>query len=190
LTSEFEKIFSFVIEIEKLKAVRRRTKTNDRFENSAEHSWQVALLALSLAPYSEVPINVETVVKMLLIHDICEIDAGDKFIYDANHEDFENEHAAVKRIFGLLPQRTGETYLRLWEAFEQRKSPEAIFARAMDRLMPVLQNLFNNGQSWIDNGIYLSQVLEKNRIIGEASQELWSLIQKKLLAAQSKGHLK
>lgn len=185
-------IFQFILELEKLKAVKRKTKTlsEDRYENSAEHSWQVALLALSLAPYAHTPINIEQVVKMLLLHDIVEIDTGDKIVYSTAHNDYENELKAAKRIFCLLPDTLGATYLALWLEFAAKKTSEAKFANAIDRLMPVLKNLSNQGQSWVENNIKLEQVLSRNAVIADIHPELWELIQEQLQDAALQGYLR
>jgi putative hydrolases of HD superfamily len=191
MNPDLDQIFQFIIELDKLKAVRRRIHTReDRPENSAEHSWHVALLALTLAPYATDPIEIDEAVKMLLLHDIVEIDTGDKFVYSSDHDDFENELAAAKRLFGLLPESPGETFLSLWVAFETSDAPTAVFARAMDRLMPVLLNLFNDGQSWVAHGISLAEVLEKNAVIQRAVPAVWSNIAPRLDAAKSKGQLR
>ncbi|WP_404828198.1 HD domain-containing protein [Fluctibacter corallii] len=175
IKQDFADITAFIYEIEKLKQVERRIKPKglSRYENSAEHSWHIALLAQSLMPYAENPVDPLRVVTMLLIHDIVEIDTGDKFAYVAEHDDFENEHQAAKRIFGLLPDPMASTYLSMWEEFEAAKSHDAQFAKAIDRLMPVLQNLNNGCQSWLEHGITVEQVLKKNAGVAKASEALW-----------------
>lgn len=183
MIQSIEQILTFTLELEKLKQVERKTKPvgMDRYENSAEHSWQIALLALSLVPYSEDEVDSLTVVTMLLLHDIVEIDTGDKFVYDANHDDYENEHAAAKRIFGLLPDHQSQQYLALWEEFEANLSANARFSKAIDRLMPVLQNLNNNCQSWLENDVSISQILEKNSGVQFANKTLWALVKKQII---------
>ncbi|WP_340680528.1 HD domain-containing protein [Paraglaciecola sp.] len=168
-------ITQFIIELEKLKKVERRIKPVGlaRYENSAEHSWHIALFALTLMRFAPQPLDELKVVTMLLLHDIVEIDTGDKFAYDANHDDFANEHKAAIRLFGLLPESCGQTFLLLWEEFEQAQSAEAQFAKAIDRLMPVLQNLHNGCQSWLAHGVSVKQILAKNAAIEQASPQLW-----------------
>ena len=116
MNQDHQNIVSFIVELEKLKGVTRRIKPPGltRYENSAEHSWQIALLALSLLPYAEQQLDATKVVTMLLLHDVVEIDTGDKFAYSANHDDYENEHRAAVRIFGLLPEEIGDRFLHLW----------------------------------------------------------------------------
>jgi len=154
MKDELEKCFEFILELEKLKAVQRRVKPIglDRYENSAEHSWQASLLALVLGKFGNEDLNIEKVVKMLLVHDIGEIDADDVFFFDdAGRLDAkEKELAAMKRIFGILPQEKADELFGLWHEFENGDSTEAKFARAIDRAMPVLQNLYNNKQSWTE----------------------------------------
>ena len=166
MKENLEKTFAFILELEKLKAVERRTKPLglDRYENSAEHSWQVALLAFALARYADEPVNVEKVIKMLLLHDIGEIDADDVFFFDENGRAAvkEKEALAMERIFALLPDETGREFLEIWNEFENGDSNEAKFARAIDRVMPVLQNLYNNKQSWTENNVTKEQILIEN----------------------------
>lgn len=183
-TDTLSHIFAFMTELDKLKSVYRKTKLSDgsRYENSAEHSWQVCLLALSLAEYADKPIAIDKVIKMLLLHDVVEIDTGDAILYSEAHDNYVAEQAAAKRIFGLLPKHLSQQYLALWEEFEERATDEAQFAYAMDRLMPVLLNLHNNGQSWVEHNITLQQVLEKQKPIGHASQALWKVIERDIIA--------
>lgn len=183
MTNHFEQVMSFIIELEKLKNVERKTKPLglNRYENSAEHSWQIALLALSLAEYSEQPVDPMRVVSMLLLHDIVEIDTGDKFAYDANHDDYENELKAAERIFALLPDSLHDRYLQTWKEFEAAETSDARFAKAIDRLMPVLQNLNNDCQSWLENDISVTQILAKNACVEDASPELWKMVSEQVI---------
>lgn len=178
MTNDFQSIVNFIHEIEQLKQVERkiRLKGHGRYENSAEHSWQIALLAISLIPYAKDSVDTLRIVTMLLIHDIVEIDTGDKFAYADNHLDYENELAAAKRIFALLPEKQHKEWLELWVEFEHAETPDARFAKAIDRLMPVLQNLNNNCQSWIENDISISQILTKNAGVEHANSALWQWV--------------
>jgi putative hydrolase of HD superfamily len=182
-----EKIITFLLETEKLKAVLRQTKPvgEDRFENSAEHSWQTAMVALVLLGDAPKHIDHLKVLKMLLIHDIVEIDAGDVFVYndEARKEAFEAETAAAARLFGMLDEDLGEELHTLWHEFEEAKTPEAKFAKAADRVMPVLQNLAAGGQSWVEHNISRDQVIAKNMPIVGASPELWNVLKAKIEAA-------
>ena len=169
----------FIKEIDKIKYIQRRTKLigSDRNENDAEHSWHLAMMAIVLAEHSNEPIDVLKVVKMVLIHDIVEIDAGDTFIYDENkdHSNTEEERAAANRIFGLLPKRQSEEMIAIWEEFEAGKTQEAKFARAMDRLEPLLQNVSNNGGTWKEFDVNYNKVYEKKKVIAEGSTAIWDL---------------
>lgn len=187
MKDDLEKSFAFILEVEKLKAVQRKVKPLglDRYENSAEHSWQIALLALVLKRYADEEIDVEKVVRMLLVHDIGEIDADDVFFFDeAGRSDAkEKESAAMKRIFGILPDETAEEFFELWNEFENGDSAEAKYARAIDRVMPVLQNLYNNRQSWTENNVTKEQILTKTAYISGAGAILWETIAEKINAA-------
>ena len=192
MIQDFSAITAFIVETEKLKSVERKIKPVGfkRYENSAEHSWQIALLSMTLLPYAEEAADPLTVVTMLLLHDIVEIDTGDKFAYHSNHDDYENEHAAAKRIFALLPEALNSKYLRMWEEFEAAQSPEAKFAKAIDRLMPVLQNIHNGCQSWLDHGITISQVLTKNAGIEHANPQLWQWVKQQVISTGRQAGLK
>ena len=187
MNDELEKSFEFILELEKLKAVIRRTKPLglDRYENSAEHSWQLAVAALVLAKFANETVNVEKVIKMLIVHDIGEIDADDVFFFDdAGRNDAKHkELAAMKRIFGILPDEKGAELFELWNEFENGETAEAKFARAVDRAMPVLQNLYNNKQSWTENNVTKEQILKKTAYIGDGSEILWQTIAEKINAA-------
>jgi putative hydrolase of HD superfamily len=184
----------FVLEIDRLKRVQRRTVLTDRSrrENSAEHSWHISLMALLLSEYSmEDGIDLFRVVKMLLIHDIVEIDAGDTFVYDEDglEDKDERERAAADRLFGLLPPDQRDDLHALWREFETRETPEARFAAALDRLQPVLQNVHTEGASWREHGIRHEQVVSFNHTMGEGAPELWRLARRLLDEAVAKGHL-
>jgi len=170
---------AFLLEADKLKGVLRRSYLThgERRENSGEHSWHTALLTMILAEYSNRSIDVCKVIRMMLIHDLVEIDAGDTFIYDAagNAAKAEREQAAAERVFGLLPDDQRDAVRQLWEEFELQRTPEAKFANAVDRLMPVLHNYFTGGRSWRENNITQEQALAKNRKIADGARELWEV---------------
>lgn len=182
----------FILELDKLKAVTRKTKPIglDRYENSAEHSWQIALMAASLERYAAAPVKIERVIALLLVHDIGEIDTGDTIVYAEGGwaERKAAERAAVERIFGLLPSPQRDHFLGLWQEFEDGESAEALFAHAADRAMPVLLNLANQGQSWRENGISHTRVVQR---IGEPIRRgcpaLWEYLEERLQQAQAAG---
>jgi putative hydrolase of HD superfamily len=185
-------IVDFILELDKLKGVTRKVKPHglDRYENSAEHSWQIALLAVSLAPYAPEAIDIDRVIAMLLVHDIGEIDTGDTlvFAHDGWAERKAAERAAVHRIFGLLPPAQAQKFLALWEEFEHGESAEARFAHAADRAMPVLLNLNNNGQSWRENGISYERVTQRvGPPIAAGCPALWTYLQQRLDHARTQG---
>ena len=177
---ELENCFEFILELEKLKAVQRRTKPIglDRYENS----WQVSLFALVLAKFANESVNIERVMKMLLLHDIGEIDADDTFFFDSSGrtEAKEKEAAGVKRLLEILPTEKADELWELWNEFENGDSNEAKFARAIDRVMPMLQNLYNNKQSWTEHGVSKEQILSKTSYISEGSEEIWQRIAEKV----------
>jgi putative hydrolase of HD superfamily len=167
----------FIAEIDELKGVLRQTMLAGpgRRENSAEHSWHLATMALTLAEHAPPGTDISKVISMLLIHDLVEIDAGDLFAYadDAlQQRQEEAERAAAQRIFGLLPAAQGAALHGLWEEFEERVSPEARFARALDRLQPMLANMKADGGTWREHGITADQVLVKVALIEDGSATL------------------
>jgi putative hydrolase of HD superfamily len=184
----------FILETDRLKSVYRQTYITDvsRQENSAEHSWHLALMAILFRDAANVPdLDLLKVVKMLLIHDIVEIDAGDTFAYDEQgHLDkAERENAAAQRIFGLLPEGQREEMIALWREFEARETPEARYAAALDRFHPMLLNLHSQGTAWRKHGITKRQVLNRNRVIADGSEALWEAAQQIVAEAAAKGYL-
>ncbi len=186
----------FILEIDRLKTVLRRTELADgsRLENSAEHSWHIALAAVMLAEHAESAgqdVDVGRVVRMLLVHDVVEIDAGDTYAYDeAGHDDKEErEREAAERIFGLLPEDQSGEIWELWEEFEARRTPEARFANAVDRLMPMIHNYVTEGAAWRRHGVRSHQVLERNRTIADGAPELWEFARRMIADAVERGFL-
>lgn len=187
-----QQIVDFILELDKLKGVTRKTRPLglSRQENSAEHSWQIAMLAASLAPYAPGPVDMNRVIAMLLVHDIGEIDTGDTIVYATEgwEERKAAELAAVQRIFGLLPDAQRAQFLALWQEFEAAETAESRFANAADRAMPVLLNLANNGQSWLENGISYQRVVGRIREPIEAGcPALWAYLAERLAYAETQG---
>lgn len=187
-----QRIVDFALELDKLKAVTRKTRPLglERYENSAEHSWQIALFAAALAHHAERALDVERVIAMLLVHDVGEIDAGDAMVYAETGwpERKVAERAAVERIFGLLPEPQGSAFLALWREFEDAETPEARFAHAVDRAMPVLLNLANRGQSWRENGITHERVVGRvGPPIREGCPALWAYLEERLAEENRNG---
>jgi putative hydrolase of HD superfamily len=189
----FEQQLSFLKEIDKIKSVLRHTPILDgsRYENDAEHAWHLAVMAITLAEYANSDgLDISKVVKMVLLHDIVEIDAGDTLVYDSARrtEQREEESRAAARIFGLLPADQREAFRSLWEEFEARKTPEARFAAALDRLEPILQNVSTQGHAWRKHGISREKAETVNRHIGEGSDEIWEYVEQLFAESEEKGY--
>lgn len=182
----------FVLEIDRLKGVTRKVKPigDDRYENSAEHSWQIALFAATLAHLADSPVEVDRVIAMLLVHDLGEIDTGDTIVFEEHgwEERKAAELAAVTRIFGWLPDGRGERFVDLWREFEAAESADARFANAIDRAMPALLNLANEGQSWRENAIAHDRVVRRiGPPIEAGCPALWAYLAPRLEEARAKG---
>ncbi len=189
-----EKQIAFIAEIDRLKRVFRQTYLTDgsRKENDAEHSWHLAVMALILLEHAGRPApDVLRTVAMVLIHDIVEIDAGDTFCYDdAGGKDRESrERRAADRLFAILPPDQAAEFRSLWEEFEARRTPEARFAAALDRLQPLLHNYITGGKSWQEHGVTAERVIERNRHIAEGSETLWGYAESLIADAVKKGYL-
>lgn len=184
LDKRFKQQIEFIIEIDKLKTIVRQTCLIDRTrkENDAEHSWHLAMMALLLEEYgNEQDIDVLHVIKMVLIHDLVEIDAGDTFAYDkqGNLDKKEREERAAKRLFNILPQDQRNEIYSLWHEFEERKTPESQFAVTIDRLQPLLHNYYTEGEAWQEHGVTSKEVLNRidqiklgSDVLGEYASEL------------------
>ena len=192
-TERLPQQIAFLLELDKLKSVLRRTYLvhDPRHENSAEHSWHLGVMALVLAEHANAPVNVLHVLKMLLVHDVVEIDAGDTYIYDVagNESKAAREQDAARRIFGLLPGDQQAELTALWEEFEARETPEARFAAALDRLMPMLHNYHTQGRAWQEHGITSDQVLARNGHMADGSAALWEYAEAMIKEAVGKGYL-
>lgn len=188
------KQIAFIKEIDKLKYIQRKTRlfNSDRHENDAEHSWHLAMMTIVLAGHANKAIDVLKVVKMVLIHDIVEIDAGDTFIYDTakNHSNTEEELIAAKRIFGLLPAEQGAEFIEIWEEFEAGTTDEAKFPKSMDRLEPLLQNTSNQGGTWAEFNVGYQQVYEKKKAIKNGSAIIWNYAESLINDSVEQGILK
>ncbi len=176
MIERLQKQLQFIIEIDKVKSVFRKTRLfdNSRQENDAEHSWHLAIMALLLAEHANEPVDVLKVIKMVLIHDLVEIDAGDFIVYtDQTSQKKQMETAAAERIFGMLPQDQQSEFRELWDEFEERCTAESKFAAAIDRLEPVMQNYMTEGYTWKKHNISSDQVKRVNRKIEDGSKVLW-----------------
>lgn len=185
---------SFIKEIDKLKYIQRKTKLfhSDRRENDAEHSWHLAMMTIVLAEHSNKPIDVLRVLKMVLIHDLVEIDASDTFLYDTtkSHTNTDEELVAAKRIFGLLPTKQAEEFMAIWREFEDGLTDEAKFAKSMDRFEPLLQNTSNNGGTWAEFDVPYQKVYDKKKAINEGSAVIWEYAENLINESVDKGILR
>jgi putative hydrolase of HD superfamily len=192
--TRLQRQIEFIVEIDKLKQVLRQTIIADksRQENSAEHSWHTSLMAIILSEYAENPqIDVLRVIKMLLIHDLVEIDAGDTYCYDihAREDQQEREFQAAMRIFNLLPKDQAQQLQSLWEEFEERQTLNSRFANALDRLQPLINNYYTHGKAWQKHKVRKHQVVARNCMIEDGAPELWRYASKLIEDAVMQGIL-
>lgn len=192
---DLQQQLAFVGEMEKLKAVYRQTTVKEddgRFENSAEHSWHIALMAHVFAPQVAEPVNIHRACLMLLLHDIVEIDAGDTFAF-ASAADIaakaDKEAAAADRLFGLLPRAEALSFRQLWQEYEDSESADARFAKAMDCLLPLIQNMNNEGGSWRRHQVPRSKVIARNQYLQQSAPKLWEYALSQIDLALANGWL-
>lgn len=195
VTDRLAKQIQFLREIDGLKTVLRMTSVADRSrrENSAEHSWHIATMAVTLAEHAPADVHVDRVVRMLLVHDIVEVDAGDTFAFDVagNHDKADRERAAADRIFGLLPTETGTVFRALWEEFEAGETPDARMANALDRFAALLQNTAHgDGGTWRAHGVSREAVLRRMDPIRQGLPALWPYVLETLEHAVAAGHVR
>jgi putative hydrolase of HD superfamily len=192
-SARLEQQVRFILEVDRLKEILRQTVLTQsrRRENDAEHSWHLALCALVLAEHANVPVDVLKVLKMVVLHDLVEIDAGDTFAYDT--AGLAGQHArealAADRVFGLLPEDQGRAFRALWDEFEARETPEARFAAALDRFQPMLLNAHTEGYAWRQHGVTHPQVVGRNAHVAEGSTALWAYVARMIAEAVERGHL-
>ena len=193
--SYLDKQLDFIIELDRLKGVYRQAlvkSDKNRFENSAEHSWHITLTSHILHEYAVEEVNISRVMCMLLVHDIVEIDAGDLFAFSDEKslaEQANKEIAAAERIFGLLPDKQFQMFNQLWLEFEEAQTVDARFAKAMDSVLPLLQNMRNEGGSWARHKVKKSQVLKRNRFLEGLAPKLWLYVNSQIEHAVSQGWL-
>lgn len=193
-TERLKKQVEFLIEIDNIKHIFRKTKlfNKSRFENAAEHAWHLAVMALVMNEYSNEKIDVLKVIKMVLIHDIVEIDTGDVIVYDTQMRKLaeEKEKIAAERIFGILPDDQKEEFIDLWREFEEKKTPESKFAAAIDRFEPILQNQLTEYCAWKAHDVTIDMLHDKNKHIRDGSNVIWDVVKSIFLEAKSKGVIK
>lgn len=190
---KLERQMRFLLELDKQKEIGRQTYLADgsRKEGDAEHAWHMAVMAFLLADYANEPIDVLKAVKMALMHDVVEIDAGDTYAYDAkgNQTKRDREQKAADRIYGMLPEEQAREYRALWEEFEAMETPEARFVNTLDKVQPVLLNDASGGKSWREHGVRKSQVMERNAKTHEGSAILWDYIRNIIEENTKKGNI-
>ncbi|MEQ8238360.1 MAG: HD domain-containing protein [Cyclobacteriaceae bacterium] len=188
-----QKQLNFIHEIDKLKYIQRKTRlfNSDRPENDAEHSWHLAMMAMVMAEHANGKVDTLKVIKMLLIHDLVEIDAGDVFYFDKNnnHDNRAEETEAAQRIFGLLPEEQAKELIAVWEEFEENETIESRFANAIDKLEPMMQNATNGGGTWKEFNVSRSTVIEKKEDMKNGSENLWEHALKLLDDCLEKGDI-
>lgn len=194
VTPRLEQQVRFLVEADRLKEILRRTVLTQsrRRENDAEHSWHLCLCVLVLAEHAAVPaLDVLRVLKMVILHDLVEIDAGDTFAYDtaAMVGQHEREARAADRIFGMLPEDQARAFRALWDEFEARETPEARFAAAVDRFQPMLLNASTQGHAWREHGVTYPQVVARNAHIEQGAPAVWAYAARMVKEAVEKGHL-
>lgn len=193
MTSRLAQQLRFITEIDWLKGVLRQTTLMDasRRENSAEHSWHLALMAVVLAEYAPAKIDLTRVLELLLLHDVIEIEAGDTFCYDvaANLDKAAREQAAATYTFSLLPDDLNARLRALWDEFEAGTTNEACFANALDRLQPLLANFHTGGGTWPLHGVTQAQVLKRMQPIEQGAPELWPFVVNLIDEACERGFL-
>ncbi len=181
-----EKQIAFIKEIDKVKSIFRRNRLIDdsRYENDAEHSWHLAIMAFILCEHAnDQKLDVAKVIRMALVHDLVEIGVGDTFIYDLEKRasKAEEERESANRVFGLLPDDQRDALIALWEEFEARQTPEAKFARSLDRIQPLTHNASTQGHAWKKHNVKRHQVEAVNRCIEDGSETLWAYAKKELI---------
>lgn len=183
--NELHQLFDFFREIDKEKLIIRQTYITGakRLEDDAEHAWHMAVMTVLLAKYSNEPIDVLKTVKMLLIHDLVEIDAGDTYAYSGVSKETQHgkEEKGAHRIFGMLPQDHAQLFYDLWMEFEEGKTAEAKFAHTMDNIQPMMLNDYTGGKSWKEHGVSLSQIYHRNELTPKGSRMLWDYVKESFL---------
>ncbi len=194
IKDRLKKQLEFMIELDKMKNIYRQAYVlhENRKENDAEHSWHIAVMAFLLEEYTDSPVNTLKVMKMLLIHDVVEIDAGDTYRFDVegNKTKAEREEKAANRIFGILPDDQKKEFYGLWREFEDCETNDARFANVLDRIQPLLLNYANSGRSWQEHGVYRNQVENLNSGAAGTAEMLAEVIKTIIDDAAEKGWLK
>ena len=194
MTDRLERQLEFLIEADKMKSVFRQTLVMDksRQENDAEHSWHIALMALTLHEYAaHGGVDINRVLRMALLHDLVEIYAGDTFAYDADgaKDKQQREEAAADKLFSLLPPEQSREFRALWEEFDAMKTPDSMYAAAIDRLQPFISNYKTDGHTWIRHKVTAEQVYARMAPVKDALPALWEFVERVIRESCGKGHL-
>lgn len=194
MEERLKKQYAFLMEIDKMKQIYRQThiRGRSRQENDAEHSWHLAMMAFLLSEHANEEVDVLKVMKMVLVHDLVEIDAGDTYAYDAagNETKRERELAAADRIFGILPEDQGEEIRALWDEFEAYETAEARFAHTLDNFQPLSLNDENGGEDWECHQVKKSQILKRNEKTATGSQTIWNYMEEVIERNVKEGKIK
>lgn len=184
----------FILEVDKMKSILRMTSpiNSERREDDAQHSWHVALSAMVLEEYCNEEININKVIRMLLVHDLVEVYAGDTFCYDEEEkkDKKERELKAADKIFGLLDKEKNKEFRALWDEFEEMKTNESKFANALDRVQPMMLNYHNEGGTWKEYSIKKSEVYQRAKPIKGISDKLWEYVSEIIEESTKKGWIK
>ncbi len=191
LNENLLKDMEFIVELDKMKTILRQTSliSQDRYEDDAQHSWHISVMAMILSEYANEEIDTFKVIKMLLIHDLVELYAGDTFCYDkeANEDKREREVAAADKIFSMLSGDKGKEMRALWDEFEEMETTDALFAASMDRLQPMLNNYYNRGGTWKKFDVAQAEIYKRISPVKESSDDLWKFVEHMLEDAFDKG---
>lgn len=193
-TTRFEQQMAFLVELDQMKNVLRQTLLADgsRRESDAEHSWHLAMFAMLLAEHADEPIDISRVIRMVLVHDLIEIYAGDTFCYDpkGNEDKAEREAAAADRLYAMLPKDQGAEYRALWEEFDRMDTPDSRFAAALDRIQPLVNNYLTDGHTWKLGNVTSKQVYERMAPVKNGLPKAWPMVERIVNASIEKGILK
>lgn len=195
MTDKLKRQLNFLTEADKMKSVFRQTILTDksRQETDAEHSWHFALMAMTLFEYAGFDgVDINRVIKMAILHDLVEIYSGDTFAYDVkgNEDKAEREKEAADKLFALLPDELAAEYRALWEEFDRMETPDAIYASAVDRLQPFLNNYLTDGHTWVKHGVSADQVYKRMEPVKNALPALWEFVEAVICDSCMKGYLK
>jgi len=194
MTDKLKHQMQFLFEVDKMKSVLRQTVITDksREENDAEHSWHIALMAMTLFEYIGIDgVDINRVIRMAIVHDLVEIYAGDTFAYDikGNEDKKERENEAAAKLFSLLPEEQAEEYRALWEEFDDMDTPDAMYASAIDRLQPFLMNYLTDGHTWVKHGVSAELVFKRMAPVKIVLPEIWGFVEHVIFDSIEKGYI-